>query len=194
MPDFANSYAEFLTVMTDPKGPTDDRFFSFSIEMKRLVSQIPDMFSVVDTLSRTGSAPDPNINVYDFKKEIEKNLLFTKYKEELSDINWQDLFRESYNLYFIYMNAAQHGAGRNETNAMRIIREVANPMIKNAGMIAAYQDVLTYVLTTTLYVDPETGNSPSDPWEDWKNVSGFHNAVFDADNFKRQAHYVSRLD
>ena len=54
-------------------------------------------------------------------------------------------------------------------------------------MVAAYQDILTFVASSSLYEDLQ-GNQPTDLWEEWKGVSEFHRAMFGEDVNKRIAH------
>ncbi|HCZ35631.1 MAG TPA: hypothetical protein DHV26_06845, partial [Cytophagales bacterium] len=110
IPAFANAYAEFLASMTDPTVLLADYYFDLKKKIKRPLATVPDLYAVAETLSGTGQVTYPSVNAGDWVKEYLKNPITTTYEDSLASIEWQALFREAYNLYFLFMDVALHSS------------------------------------------------------------------------------------
>ena len=194
IPTFANSYGDFLALMTDDKAPLDEKFFERSLKIKRITAPPPDLYAVVEHLSQTGKVTTPGQDASKWvAAQIKQGITFKEENLNLAETDWRVLFREAYNLYFLFMDAAQNASDKTrKSESWKAIRG-AHALVQDAGLIAAYQDVFTFATTSSLYQD-SAGQSPQDVWEEWKNVRSFHQTVFGRDFAARQAYYVSLID
>ena len=191
---FADGYSAVLAAYTDTTAPLKDTFFDQVSKIERLASEPPDLYGVVETLSRTKKVEPPTKDVSDWRDDLVANGL--KYRVDtmpLSEADWQALYREVYNIYMVFMDAAMHASGTRLKKVASDAIAKAYKLVEVAGMIAAYQDILAFVVSTSLYEDLQ-GNQPNDVWEQWKAVAEFHRAVFGDDVNKRIAHYMSLID
>lgn len=192
--EFAKGYAEFLNVMTNPSMPLTDAFFDMALKAKRVAQPPPDMLSVIEKLARTGSSSSPNKDVQKWKRQFGSSPKLREVTLPLSSTDWEELYRESYNLYFLYVSAAMSASGKQtRAQAWRGVK-VAHDLIKLAGQIAAYQDIYGYVIASSLYEDVRTGKQPTDVWKEWRVVADFHRQVFGQDGSRRESWYLSLID
>lgn len=196
--DYINNYTEFLAAMTEVKAPLNDVFFSRVVpKLKRPTSRSipPDMYSVIEHLSATGKVKSPNINVRDWSNlQYVLGMKYTETTVYCYDINWQDLFKEAYNLYWAFWEDAYRSSYPHiQAKATQII-SIAHQLIVIAGQVSAYQDILTFVLATNLNVDIKTGNIPSGIWDEWKKVSELHRNIFGHNVHDRITFYKEMID
>jgi hypothetical protein len=191
---FADGYAAVLAAYTDVKAPLTDKFFDWTSAIERIADEPPDMYGVIETLSKTEEVTPPKKHAGDWVDDKIANGI--KYRKEivaLSEVDWQALYRESYNIYFLFEDAAQHASNQHRKKTASDAVAKAWKLVEIAGMVAAYQDILAFVVNTSLYEDLQ-GNQPTDVWEEWKNVAEFHRAMFGDDMNRRIAHYMSLID
>ena len=191
---FAEGYSEFLALYTDATAPLKDSFFEWVSKLERVVDEPPDMYGVIGTLSASSEVTPPKKHAGDWVDDKVANGI--KYKKEtvtLSEVEWQELYREAYNIYFLFEDAAQNASNQHRKKTALDAIKKASELVKIAGMIAAYQDILAFVVNSSVYEDLQ-GNQPTDLWDEWKGVSEFHRAMFGDDVNKRIAHYMSLID
>ncbi|MET0648647.1 MAG: hypothetical protein ABW208_18710 [Pyrinomonadaceae bacterium] len=191
---FADGYTAVLALYTDVTAPLADKFFEWTTKIERVADEPPDMYGVIETLSRTKEATPPKKDVRDWVDDKIANGI--RYRTEivaLSEVDWQALYRESYNIYFLFEGAAQHASNQHREKLASNAISKAWKLVEMAGMIAAYQDIVAFVVNTSLYEDLH-GNQPTDVWEEWKNVAEFHRAMFGHNVNDRIKNYMSLID
>ena len=193
-PIFAEEYSGVLALYTDTQAPLKDSFFDWLSIIERIADEPPDMYGVIEALSKSGEATPPKKQAADWVDDKVANGI--KYKKEavmLSEVEWQALYREVYNIYFLFEIPAQTASNQHRKKTAADAIKKAVDLVKIAGMIAAYQDILAFVVNTSLYEDLK-GNQPTDLWDEWKGVSEFHRAMFGDDVNRRIAHYTKLID
>ncbi len=192
--NFVPGYARFLAAYTDVNVSLTDGFFDWKTVIERIADEPPDMYGVIETLSKTERATPPKKNAGDWvDKQVATGIKYRKETVMLSELDWQALYRESYNIYFLFEEAAQHASNQHRKRTAQDAISKSLKLAEIAGQIAAYQDILAFVLNSSLYEDLK-GNQPTDPWEEWKNVAEFHRAVFGDDMTARFHNYIDLID
>lgn len=191
---FADGYASVLALYTDATAPLTDAFFDRKFRVERVVDEPPDMYGVIEVLSRTQEATPPKKHAGDWVDDkVAKGIRYREETLPYSEMDWQALYREAYNIYFLFEDAAQHATDKHRRQVAADAIKKAWKLVEIAGFVAALQDILAFVVGTSLYEDAQ-GNQPTDVWEEWKNVAAFHRTVFGDDVNQRIAQYMSLID
>ncbi|MET0736225.1 MAG: hypothetical protein ABWY55_11380 [Microbacterium sp.] len=191
---FADGYAAAIALYTDVTAPLNDSFFDWTVAIERIADEPPDMYGVIETLSRTNEATPPKKNAGEWRDaRIAKGIRYRTDVSPIADVEWQALYREAYNIYFLFEDAAQNASDEHRRNASWAAIKKAAKLVEAAGMIAGVQDILAYIVASSLYVDSK-GKPPTDVWDEWKEVAEFHRAMFGDDHNRRIAHYMSLID
>ncbi len=192
--NFVPGYARFLAAYTDVKAPLTDKFFDWTSVIERIADEPPDMYGVIETLSKTKEDTPPKKNAGDWVDDkIANGIKYRKETIALSEVDWQALHRESYNIYFLFEDAAQNASNQHRKRTAKDAIVKSLKLAEIAGQVAAYQDILAFVVNSSLYEDLQ-GNQPTDVWEEWTNVAEFHRAMFGDDANSRFANYIDLID
>jgi hypothetical protein len=190
---FIDSYVSVLAAYTSVEVKLDDAFLDWQSVIERMAEEPPDMYGVVEHLSRTGDVRNPDKNAGKWvDQKVAKGIAYKKEYVVLAEADWQAIYREAYNVYFLFEDAARHASGNRQKASMAAITK-AWKLIEIAGYIAAYQDILAFIANTSVYKDDQ-GNEPTDIWEEWRAVGEFHRAVFGEDVNQRMLQYKSLID
>ena len=191
---FADGYSTVIAAFTDPSAPLNDTFFQRTVELERVSDEPPDMYGVIESMSKTKEPTPPKKHAADWVDDkVANGIRYRKDAGAIGDVDWQALYREAYNVYFLFEDAAQHASNAQRRRVATAAIAKAWKLVEAAGMIAAYQDIIAFVVASSAYVD-ERGNSPDDVWEEWRSVAHFHRAVFGDSLDRRIAHYMSLID
>lgn len=191
---FADGYTQVLALYTDVKAPLNDTFFDRQFVIERIADEPPDMYGVVEAFSKTKDVTPPKKEVHAWKeKQLTRGVAYRKETIPFAEIEWQALYREAYNVYFLFLEDALHDSRQHRRKAASDAIAKAWRLVEIAGYVAAHQDMLGFVVNTSVYEDMQ-GQQPTDVWEEWRNVADFHRTVFGEDVNRRIAHYMSLID
>ncbi len=176
--EFAEAYAKTLVTMTKDGLTPPDNFFEETITVKRSASEPPDVMGVMEHLAATGNIKDPAKHGGNWVKEqIAQGFKVREETVAVAEIDWRSWYRESYNLYSLFIYPAQHGNSKQTSGALGAL-QYALQLIRGAGVIACLHDILGYVAASSIYEDVKTGKGPADIWDDWREVAAFHRSIF----------------
>ncbi len=194
-PEFAQGYTLFMTAMTAEGVRPGDTFLDWTTKLTRMASTPPDMLGVVEKLAVSGTVSGPDKHAKDWVTAQMRSGPRTRNVDVIAaETSWEELYREGYNLYYLFMDLAQNASGSGRVASAFRFLPLAQKLVNAAGMIAAYQDVVTFVIASSLFEDARTGSQPTDLWEGWRDVAAFHRSVFGADAAMRQANFLSLVD
>lgn len=192
--EFAESYAKTLAILTNQGPAPSDDFFDMTTKLKRPASEPPDVLGIIEHLSKAGEVGKVKTHAGDWvKDQISRGVKFKEETIVLAGIDWRSLYRESYNLYILFMAPSESKDAKSRTQAFQAFA-VALQLIRGAGVIACYQDVLAFVGASSLYEDISTGSQPTDVWEGWSQVGAFHRAIFGEGASARKLSYRRLID
>ncbi len=190
---FLRGYSTFLARMTAPNIQNEqDAYFDAEISLERFLGQLPDLMETLSVLAETGEAVPPDINAYEFNKELRANgpVFFTS-NVKVIELNWAKLYREAFNSLFGRASARHASSAKLRTVGKRMGNH-AKLIANAAGKVAAYHDIVQFVLTSGLTEDSNAEVDPSRLWDDWIEVAELHRYLY-GDDEKTRVHAYRKL-
>lgn len=184
---YSSGYATMLSSMTQEHISFPQKHYeTLSLNVKRLDGEITDMYELLETLSKNKIIVPPDYSAYKWRKRLEqKGIRFTQNKKaDMKDLDPIDMYREAFNIYFVFFDHDTDLAGSKTTqHTARKMIEQSRDLAYQAGSVAAYHDILAFVLVSSSYaISLNDEIDLNVMWEDWNNVAYYHRKLYGKKN------------